>query len=84
MSNDKPNAAPEKKHVPVPAPENKPVPILNINTYLPVVDIKCNVPTTDISSDVIGAAIVRLLKGGNMNPTSEDVSNTIVAILNNN
>ena len=84
MSNNKPTSAPEKKSAPAPAPENKPVPILNINTLLPSVEIQCNVPTTDVSSDVIGAAIIRLLKAGNMNPTSEDISNTIVAILNNN
>ena len=84
MSSDKPASVPEKKSAPAPAPENKPVPILNINTFLPAVDIQCNVPTTDVSNDVIGAAIIRLLKAGNMNPMSEDISNIIVAILNNN
>jgi hypothetical protein len=77
---DKPAAAPAPK----PVPANNPAPASNIDTFLPLVDIQCNVPTTDISNDVIGAAIVRLLKAGKMNPTSEDISNTIIAILNNN
>lgn len=81
----KPSPVLVKKYTPAPVPVSTPVPIVNklisALTSDPAVEIVCEVKTENINNNIIADAILKLLKSGNTNPTSDDVSATINDIL---
>ena len=81
----KPAPALVKKYTPAPVPAPNPVPVVNkpVSALISdsAVEIVCEVPTENINNNIIADAILKLLKSGNTNPTSDDISTTINDIL---